>query len=418
MKIVRKKINGTVSVPASKSMMQRAIIASLLAKGKSKILNPSICGDTVVALNIAETLGAEISQTESVEIEGIEREGVKREEKKVLYCHESGFCMRVFPAIAGLFKNQTLLTGNPLSPSRPVEFIEEPMNALGVKCKTSNGVLPISVQGPFKGGKVSVDGSMSSQFLSGLLMALPLCENDSELKVSNLKSKDYVRMTLEVLEEFGVEVEVNEEFDCFKINGGQEYKAREYTVEGDWSSAAYFLVAGAIAGSVKVRGLGGDSLQADRIIIDLLKEVGASVNVDAEEVVVEKNELKGFEFDVEECPDLFPVVSVLASNCSGKSVIKGIERLKHKESSRAEVMVKELKRLGVKIDLFTDRVEIVGSLLGGEVESHDDHRIAMALAIAGLNSEKGVEIKGIKCVSKSFPGFFEELKKLGVVENE
>lgn len=423
MKIAKQEIDGIINAPASKSIMQRAVAAALLTEGTTRIANPSFSDDAITAIDIVKALGAELSKKnakingkEFIEIHG---KGIKGNVlSHTLNCNESGFCMRLFSAIVALFEEEFVLTGKNSLLTRPMNFIESPLRSLGAKCGTNKGFPPIRIQGPINGRTVEIDGSISSQFLSGLLMALPLCMEDSEIKVRDLKSKSYVRMTLNVLSDFGINVN-EENFETFRIEGNQRYTACNYSVEGDWSSAAFLLVAGAIVGKIRVTGLGADSLQADRAIIEALEKAGANVKVDKRSVSVEKNELNGFEFSVEECPDLFPVTMVLASNCKGKSVIKGIERLQHKESSRAKVMSEELKKIGGKIKLFKDHVEVVGgNLHGGVIDSHNDHRIAMACAIAGMNSEKGVEVKSFECVSKSFPAFFEELKKIGVVLNE
>jgi 3-phosphoshikimate 1-carboxyvinyltransferase len=249
--------------------------------------------------------------------------------------------------------------------------------------------------------------------MSGLLMALPLCPQDSVLTVSNLKSKPYLRMTLSLLKEFGIIIHHDEELSRFEIPGKQAYHPRTYRVEGDWSGGAFLLVAGAIAGRVKVRGLNDKSLQADRAILEALERAGAKIHTEKDAVTVERSGLKAFEFDATDCPDLFPPLVALACYCKGKSVIRGTERLRHKESDRALALVSEFRKMGARIRVQGGTMEVTGGRLkGGEVSSRHDHRIAMACAVAGLASEKGVRIRNWSCVGKSYPQFFDDLEAL------
>jgi 3-phosphoshikimate 1-carboxyvinyltransferase len=254
---------------------------------------------------------------------------------------------------------------------------------------------------------------MSSQVASGLLMALPLCPQDSVLTVANLKSKPYLRMTLSLLKEFGIIIHHDEELRRFEIPGKQAYHPRNYRVEGDWSGGAFLLVAGAIAGRVKVRGLSDKSLQADRAVLMALEKAGAKIGSGGNTVTVEQNRLKAFEFNATDCPDLFPPLAALACHCEGRSVIQGTERLKHKESDRALALVREFRKMGARIRVQGGRMEVTGGRLeGGDVSSNQDHRIAMACAVAGLSSEKGVRIRDWSCVAKSYPQFFDDLEAL------
>lgn len=405
------KIRGSLQAPPSKSMAQRAVAAAALAEGVSEIGNYPDCDDALAAIECARALGAGISGANGRLI----ATGNGKPDGSELHCGESGLCLRMFTPIAALSDTQTVITGRGSLLSRPVGMVQKPLEELGAECRTSNGVPPITVKGPIHGGKLVVDGSASSQFITGLLMALPLCREDSTISVSNPKSKPYLRMTVSLLEKFGVKVECNAEMDKFAIKGGQKYKPAAYAVEGDWSAAAFLLVAGAIAGKVRVRGLDMDSLQADRAIVGALKLAGANVSEEKDGVVAAKSELKSFEFDADDCPDLFPPLVALACNCRGKSRISGALRLKGKESDRAAALVSEFAKIGGKVSMGRggDVMEIEGcALSGGKADSHNDHRIAMALAVAALNSQKGVGIEGAECVSKSYPRFFEDLSAL------
>jgi 3-phosphoshikimate 1-carboxyvinyltransferase len=321
----------------------------------------------------------------------------------------------MFAPIAALSGKECVLLGEGSLCSRPIGMVEAPLRELGASISTERGLPPIRVKGPLQGGEVEVDGASSSQFLTGLLMALPLCRKDSVIRVAGLKSRPYVRMTLSLLTEFGIAVRHSPGLDRFEIAGSQSYQPTDYFVEGDWSGASFLLVAGAIAGSVSVGGLDEDSLQADRAILDALRAAGASVEIGNGVVTVGKGKLRGFEFDATDCPDLFPPLAALACSCKGENSIRGASRLSGKESDRGAALAQELSKMGADIRLEGDCLKIRGGKLrGGKADSHNDHRIAMACAVAALDSENGVEIKNDKCVSKSYPGFFGDLEKLRV----
>lgn len=402
-------IDGSVDAPASKSMMQRAVIAAALAEGETIISNPSFCGDAKATMRVVQSLGAEVQQGEDVRIKG---RGIPRE--STLDCGESGTCMRMITPVAAIYDIEFTITGRGTLMSRPVDMMEGPLQILGAECRSSNGLPPLKVKGPLRGGKTKIDGSKSSQHVSGLLMALPLCGKDSHIDVVNLKSWPYVELTLEVLGDFGIKI-THEEMQHFDIPGNQEYKAGAYEIEGDWSAAAFLLVAGAVCGQAEVKGLRKESAQADKAIVEAIEKAGADVTQSMDSVTVRKAGLAGFEFDATDCPDLFPPLAVLACSCKGRSVIYGAERLKHKESDRAAALASELGKIGADIKINGNQMEIEGKkLVGGKVDSHNDHRIAMACAIAGLGSENGVEIEGEDCISKSYPGFFKDLESMMV----
>jgi 3-phosphoshikimate 1-carboxyvinyltransferase len=291
----------------------------------------------------------------------------------------------------------------------------EDMAQAGVSCITNEGFAPIRVKGRMKTGNIHIGGSESSQFLTGLLMALPLCHGESAITVSRLKSKPYVELTIDVMKKFGVTVLHDEELTEFRIKGVEHYKAQDMAVEGDWSGAAFLLVAGALAGSIKVKGLSANSRQADKAVIEALINAGAHVSADGESILITKEKLRAFEFDAGDCPDLFPALAVLGGGCAGKSVIHGTDRLKHKESNRALALASEFSKMGIRIDLLENRMEITGGVYQGTtVDSHNDHRIAMACAVAALGAKGEVIIENAECVAKSYPGFFEVLDSVRV----
>ncbi len=403
-------VEGMIKAPPSKSMMIRAAAAGLLCKGETRIMNPSFCDDARASLHIVDALGGEVKIRDGyIKIVG----GEGPQKKTYLDCMESGLCMRMFMPIAALFREETTIEGKGSLLLRPIGEAENAIRRLGGWCRTNRGKLPIKVNGLLRGGNIHLNSSMSSQFLTGLLIALPSCDKDSEIITTGLSSKPYISMTLEILSDFGIVVNHDDDFERFFIAGSQHYRSNHYLVEGDWSGASFFLVAGAIRGRVGIQGLSIRSKQADLRILDVLKLVGAKVTADDNFVFVENNSLKSFEFDATHCPDLFPPLIALACSCQGRSEIHGVERLFFKESNRANVLCDEFKKIGARLAIEDDTMLIDGGPLnGGVVNSHGDHRIAMAAAVAGLVSREGISIQGWRCVSKSYPRFYEDLESI------
>jgi 3-phosphoshikimate 1-carboxyvinyltransferase len=389
--------------------MQRALAAGLLAEGTSIIRNPSFCNDALAAMKVVEGLGASVNYTnKEVVIDG----GFNPFAKE-LDCGESGLAIRMFTSIASLHDAPITLTGSGSLTSRPMNMIGESLQSLGVEFDSRNGCIPITVKGPLKGGQASVDGSTSSQFLTGLLMALPLLKQKSELHVEDLKSRPYIDLTIQVQKDFGVNIQ-HKQYSTFFINGGQHYQPCTYTVEGDWSGAAFLLVAGAIGGKVEVTSLNPYSRQADRAIVEALEKAGAKVTFGENSVTVIKDKLRPFEFNATECPDLFPPLVALAAHCDGTTLIKGIARLIHKESNRADVLKKEFSKIGATIELAGGGMLIRGGQVkGGTIHSNNDHRIAMAGAVASCASENPIHIEAFDAVKKSYPEFADDFIKLG-----
>jgi 3-phosphoshikimate 1-carboxyvinyltransferase len=408
------ELKGNIKAPASKSMTQRAIAASLLADGESIIHNPSYCDDSLAAMSIAVGLGARVEpQVDELKITG---SAILKESK--LNCGESGLAIRMFSPIAALYSAEITLVGANSLKKRPMSMIEEALNQLGVKCKSTDGFLPLTIRGPLAGGKIEIDGSVSSQLLTGLLMALPLASKDSEIKVRNLKSKPYIDMTIQLLDSFGISV-MTSDYDLFSIPGNQKYKPHSYTVEGDWSGGAFLLVAGAINGQLSVKGLRNDSKQSDMAVLKALKMAGAKMIFGEDHIDISRSQLKAFEFNATESPDLFPPLVALASYCNGVSAIKGVTRLLYKESNRANTLKEEFGKMNIKIEIADDMMFITGGRpQGARVESHDDHRIAMAVAVASLGASGKVSIRDSQCVAKSYPHFFEDLRLLGAAVHE
>jgi 3-phosphoshikimate 1-carboxyvinyltransferase len=322
--------------------------------------------------------------------------------------------MRMFTAIAAMTGVKMKIEGTGSLRKRPAGMVELPLRMLGASVRTNGGFLPVEVRGPLLGGKITIDGSLSSQFISGLLFALPLAANDSVLTVENPSSRPYIDMTLDVLCRFGIGIE-NAGYNEFRIKGKQKYKACEIRVEGDWSGASFFLVMAAVSGNITIRNLNINSLQADRRIIDVIKLAGGMISTGENEVTVSRGELRPFEFDISDCPDLAPPLAVLAASCKGKSELYGTRRLIAKESSRGENLASSLRSLGVKVRNDDDRIIIegTGSLSHKVIGSFGDHRMAMAMASASIISEGGITVDGTECVNKSYPGFFDDFRMAG-----
>jgi 3-phosphoshikimate 1-carboxyvinyltransferase len=407
---VRAAISGEVKAPSSKSVMQRYVAGALLAEGVTRIFSPSLCEDSLAAIAIAEALGAQIKISDEVVVIN----GGFRPHLNQIFCGESGLAARMFTPIASLYDGEILINGEGSILKRPMSMIANPMAVLGVNTSFNNGFLPLKTTGPLKGGEVHVDGSVSSQFLTGLLMALPVVEKSSTIIVDNLVSKPYIDLTLRILDKFGISI-ANHRYEKFEIAGRQKYIAGNFTVEGDWSGAAFLLVLAAIAGTATVRNLDINSVQADKAVFRALSLSGANIRSSDNSIIVSKGDLRGFSFDISDCPDLAPPLAVLALACKGRSIISGTSRLASKESDRGKVLGATLSSIGGRIRNFNDRIEIEGGipLRGGTVSANNDHRIAMALASAALLSDSPVFIDGMECINKSYPGFLTDYQKLG-----
>ena len=401
-------VRGTISAPASKSVVQRAIAAALLSDGDSIITNPGTSNDCLAAISIARELGATVIQSERQ----LTITGTKGVVNNHLHCGESGLSIRMFTPIAASFSKGITLTGEGSLTTRPMALLESPLQQLGAFCKTNNGFVPIEVNGPLNGGLATLDGSLGSQILTGLLMAAPLAKSDVTLQVKNLQSKPYIDLTLEVMKAFGVTTE-NRNYEEFIIKANQKYRATTYNVEGDWSGAAFLLVAGAIAGEIRVENITSASKQADKAIVQALLMAGATVKEHSNAIEICHAPLSAFYFDATDCPDLFPPLVSLAAACKGVSSIKGVGRLEHKESNRAVALQSEFGKMGITIDVDGDIMRITGGPLNAAtIDSHNDHRIAMAAAISALTGNGTVTINGAECVAKSYPEFFEDLKSI------
>lgn len=405
-------IGGNVKAPASKSSMQRACAAALLCNGTTRILNPGSSNDDIAALDVITKLGAKVISKTGDEIV-IDSSGVKPTSSSI-NCGESGLGIRMFTPLAALSDRPLVINGTGSLVKRPMHFFDEIFPKLGITINSNNGHLPINITGPLKPADIEIDGSLSSQFLTGLLMAFAAAgARDVSIRVRDLKSKPYIDLTLDVMKKFGVEIE-NHRYEEFAFRSGSGFQPTTYTVEGDWSGGAFLLVAGAIAGSVSVEGLSVESTQADKDIMKALADCGAQVEVSDNKIAISTRELQAFSFDATDCPDLFPPLVSLAAYCNGTTYIKGVSRLAHKESNRGLTLKEEFAKMGVNIELDGDIMRVHGGskLLGARVHSRHDHRIAMACAVAALKAEGETIIEDAEAIEKSFPDFYEKISSI------
>ncbi len=407
-------LKGSIEAPASKSSMQRALAASLLRVGETVIQNPGTSNDDQAALENIQKLGATV--TLGAREMTVTSSGVNPVET-TLHCGESGLGIRMFTPIAALSSHELTVTGSGSLKTRPMDFFDEIFPKLGIDIQSDQGKLPMVIKGPLQPRDIEVDGSLSSQFLTGLLMAFAAAgAKGVTITVRDLKSKPYIDLTLKVLNDFGWRVQHNN-YKTFYFPGNNELPQGRvnYRVEGDWSGAAFLLVAGAIAGDITVIGLDPESTQADKAVLEALDSAGVRMEIGPEKIVVQKSALKAFDFDATECPDLFPPLVALAALCEGTTVISGAGRLTHKESNRALTLQEEFGKMGVKISLDGDLMMIEGvtQLKGAVTHSHHDHRIAMACAVAALRADGPVEIEEAEAINKSYPDFYDDIRALG-----
>ncbi len=418
-KIHPSPLMGSIQAPPSKSCTQRACAAALISEGKTIVENIGNSNDEMAAVDIIRRLGAEVTvkgnRLAVVSGSNIFKCG-NPNESRIVDPGESGLSMRMFAPIAALFNFDITFTGKGSLVQRPMDFLNTYLPKLGVTVFSNNGKLPITIRGPLKPREITVAGGLSSQFLTGMLFAYARAvTSPTILRVDNLMSKPYIDLTLDVLKKFGFRV-THQDYKRFELLPYKPVAGSviKYKVEGDWSNAAFLLVAGAIAGPVAVRGMEMDSVQGDREVMNALYQCGAEVKIGRGGIIVNPGELKAFEFDATHCPDLFPPLVALASYCKGRTIIRGVTRLLHKESNRALALRDEFRKMNVNIILDGDIMKIDGSdrVKGARVSSHNDHRMAMACAVAALKAEGITQIAGAEAVNKSYPEFFEDMKKL------
>lgn len=405
-KIKAVQLSGKINIPPSKSDGQRAILAAGLSQGRSVLYNVGQSADELAMLRNIQQFGAKVEiHNDHVIVDG----SFLFPAKTTFNCGESGLGLRLMTAVCAVFEGEHTLMGEGTILNRSQQFFIDYFPKMGVDIQSNNGKLPISIQGHLKSGNYIIDGSQSSQYISGLLMALPLLKGDSELIVNDLKSKPYVNMTIETLKAFGINIKEIE--NRYFIKGNQFYKATEYHIESDWSSASCWFTAAALGQKIELSGLNIASKQADIAMLNALNAANCNVEFLKNAIRVDGEKRRPFNFDATDCPDLFPALVALATGCSGKTTLKGVQRLKNKESDRGMVLQQEFEKLGVKIELLDDEMHIYGGsiLKSTEVDSHNDHRIAMSLGIMGTFIEEGITIQNAESVKKSYPSFWKEL---------
>lgn len=418
LKIRPSKLGGVADAPPSKSYTHRAFAASILARGESKITNPLLALDTKATMDACGILGAKLVKGDDT-WHVIGTGGKFEPSADVIDVKNSGTTLRLFSAIASLSLNPLRLTGDASILARPMGPLIEALSRLGAnaRCEGPKGRPPVVVGGGLEGGEVEVSGAVSSQFVSALLFACPYARRDVELRVTELRSKPYVRVTLEVLDAAGAEIKRRRDLLEFTIPGGQVFKPIDFAIPGDFSSAAFVLAAAALAGEeVKVDNLDIRGLQADKRIVELLKEFGADVRVKGKSVLVSGAErLSGIEVDCGDTPDLVPVLALLGSLAEGRTRLTNIPHLRYKETDRLRALRVELNKMGAKVEELPGELKIRGveQLKGASVSSYGDHRMAMALAVAGLVARGETVVDGAESIAVSYPNFIKDMQKLG-----
>ncbi len=403
--------NGTVNVPPSKSDVHRAIICAAMANGVSRISPVALSNDIKATIGCIKALGAEaVLENNVLTVDGT---NMYKNKTALLDCGESGSTLRFFIPIAAVGNVNATFVGKGKLPQRPIGIFTEALPKAGTTCKTEGG-LPLEIKGQLKSGIFEIPGNVSSQFITGLLLALPILEGDSEIVLTSpLESVGYIAMTIRTMKQFGVNIQATE--NGWHIKGGQTYKSCNYTTDGDWSQAAFFMVLGAIGGKVTVKGVAKDSTQGDKKCAEILAEFGAKVTQSDNEVTVEKGDLKAITIDASQIPDLVPVLSVCAAFAEGTTKIINAERLRIKECDRLKATAELLNNLGGKVKELSDGLEITGvsSLKGGNVNGYNDHRIVMSAAVCAARSDEDITATFAMSINKSYPDFYIDYNSIG-----
>jgi 3-phosphoshikimate 1-carboxyvinyltransferase len=412
------KLAGEVVAPPSKSYTHRAFAVGMLAEGESRITDPLIGLDTKATIDAAEILGAKISNIrETWVVHGTG--GNLKPKTDLIDAQNSGTTIRIMSAIAALSRKPIRLTGDESIKTRPMGPLIEALVKLGAKgkCEGPNGRPPVVVGGGLVGGDIEITGAVSSQFISALLIACPYAREDVTLSVTEEpRSKPYIEITLEVLDAVGAKIKRNKSFTDFKIDGRQVFSPLELKIPGDFSSAAFVLGAAALTEStVRVSNLNVRGAQGDRWIVELLREFGADVRVSGDTVEVAGRGLTGIEADCGDNPDLVPILSVLGAVADGKTRLTNIPHLRFKETDRLRALATELKKLGADVEELPDEIRLnsVRQLKGAKLQSYGDHRMAMALSVAGLVAKGETVVDGAESIPVSYPSFVEDMRKLG-----
>ncbi len=412
------KLSGDIEIPTSKSVCHRAVICAGLSTGISNIHNVVFSQDIEATCGAMRSLGVEVQEkTNFLQVKGTDKLEVKNPN---INCFESGSTLRFLIPIGAVMGKQVTFQGKGKLVERPLEPYYEIFDIQKVSYENTDGKLPLTINGKLKPGEYKIKGDISSQFISGLLFALPLLNGDSKIIITTeLESKPYVDLTIEMLEKFSVHVE-NNDYKEFIIKGNQTYSSSDYKVEGDFSQAAFWLTAGLLGKNMVCHGLDMNSLQGDKAILKIIENMGGQISIEEDKVTAMHSKTRGTIIDASQCPDLVPVLTVLAALSEGTTEIINAARLRIKESDRLSAISWELNRIGADIEEKEDGLVIRGkeNLTGGVVNSWNDHRIAMALAVASIKCKEPVIIKDAFCVKKSYPNFWQDFKALGGNINE
>ncbi len=410
-KVMPTVFRGEVTLPPSKSDVHRAILCASLANGKSVISPVDYSQDILATIDCARALGAEITKNgNTLYIDGTTLFSENRAE---LDCRESGSTLRFFIPVAAVGGVEAVFTGKGRLPQRPVGIYLDCLPKAGVECITQGG-LPLRIKGRLSGGEFRIRGDVSSQFITGLLLALPLAEASSKIILTSpLQSAGYIDMTINTMSKFGVKIE-RTEYGYF-IKGGQKYEPCKYRCEGDWSQAGFFMAAGALGGNITLNGLSTETAQGDSACIDIFRKFGADVKITENSIEVSgKDGLHGTDIDATQIPDLVPILAVTAAFAEGTTNIYGAERLRIKESDRLKAISEALCGIGADVEEKEDGLIIHGvkSADGGFVNGCNDHRIVMSMAIAVAKCRGAIEITDRESINKSYPSFFEDYRKI------
>ncbi len=414
-------LSGEIVIPPSKSYSHRAIISAALVNSekKSKINNLKFSVDIATTTEIMENWGAKITKKES-NLEIIGNDGKIVPKNNYIQCNESGSTIRFLIPIALTSENELIFDGKGKLIDRTLTLYYKIFDEQEIKYETNEGKLPLKVNGKLKAGNYEIDGNVSSQFITGLLYALPLLDGDSTIVINkNLESKGYVDLTLEILKLSGIKIK-NNDYKSFEIKGNQEYRCFDYMVEGDYSQVAFWIVAGIISANkdneIKCLNLNKYSLQGDKAIIEIVQKMGAKLEIFDDYVIVKPSKTKGTIIDVSQCPDIAPILTVLGALSEGETKIINAERLRIKESDRIISIKIELNKIGAKIEEIGDSLVIQGVDIfegGVEVSAWNDHRIAMSLAVASIRCKNEIVIDEAESVKKSYPHFWDDFEKMG-----
>ena len=412
------KVSGDLDVPSSKSYAQRAIALAALIGEVVVLDHISECDDVHAAISIIQELGVR-EKREGGKL--LFSDGMKLNRNVNINCGESGLSTRLFSSFSLLSDHEFSVNGSGSILNRPMDMIIDALQQFGKKVSSNKGRLPLSIKGETKPSSLNLDGSISSQSLTGFLLVAPFLPFDLTIDVDDLKSKPYIDMTIKVMADFGLDVR-HDDYKTFFIAGNQSPRVPDlYSVEGDWSGASFLIVSALIGGELRLKGLAKESLQADKAILSVVAEAGGSYTWEGQDLIVHKSDVAPFNADATDFPDLFPPLVALAAMIDGQSSIRGVHRLEHKESDRAKALIKEFRKMGILIEQRDDSLIINGlkkgeSIEGGVYSSHNDHRMAMAISLMSLRSSKDIFIEQPESVKKSYPLFFEDFEKISSIQ--